>query len=179
MLVAVLFIGGATVDAKTPTRKTTSKTSRTQSKSQSFIITCLLNKEIRGSYNGFMFKSDSKLEAALKKAGFSLKSKKVTKGEIADGTEGDTAPGKDFEYVYTKKGITVKWWSYAYDEAPKDDIKYSMEISFSDSAAKKTFINSVKSNGFKEMSYGSYRDEDQLIEINVNGNKITIDGIWA
>ena len=178
-LLVVTFVAGAiTMDAKTSSTRVSTKTSRTASQSGSFSITCLLHKETQYGNTGFMFNSDSKIEAALKKAGFSLKSKKVTKGEIDDGTEGDTAPGKTIDYVYTKKGITVKWSSYVYDEAPNQPYKDVIEIIFNDNAAKDSFIKSIKSNGYKNDGYGIYRDAADWIYIQVNGKEVTLYGNW-
>lgn len=178
LMIATLFIGGMNADAKTTARKTTVKTSRTQSQSGAFSLTCLMHKKTAYGNTGFMFNSDSKIDAALKKAGFTLKSKKVTRGEIDDGTEGDTAPGKIIDFVYTKEGITVKWSSYVYDEAPNDPYKNGIIINFSNNAAKNAFINSIKSNGYKNDGYGTYRDSADWIYIQVNGNEITLEGNW-
>ena len=175
LLAVSLLAGGMAMDAKTPGGKATAKTSKTHSQSGAFTLTCLLHKENR---SGFMFNSDSKIEAALKKAGFSLKSKNVTRGEIADGTEGDTSPGKIIDFVYTKKGITVEWTSYVYDEAPNNPYKDRIVINFSDSAAKDSFIKSVKSNGYK-LDYGTYVDPNRTIDIKVEGNKVILEGNWG
>lgn len=174
LLVVSLLLGGTLLEAKT----TRSNSSRSSSKSGVFSITSLLHKETHYGNTGFMFNSDSKIEAALKKAGFSLKSKKITKGEIADGTEGDTAPGKTIDFVYTKKGITVEWTSYVYDEAPNNPYKDRIKIIFYDNAAKNAFMKSVTSNGYKN-EYGTYHDAADWIYIQVNGNEVTLDGNWA
>lgn len=178
LLVVTLLAGGTFLEAKTTHSKTSHKTSQSSSKSGVFSITSLMHKETHYGNTGFMFNSDTKIEAALKKAGFSLKSKKVTKGEIADGTEGDTAPSKTIEFVYTKKGITVEWTSYVYDEAPNSPYKDGITIIFYDKAAKNAFMKSVTSNGYKN-EYGTYFDAAQWIYIQVNGDEVSLIGNWA
>ena len=174
-----LLAGCMAMDAKTTSRKTTAKTSSTQSQSAAFSIYCLLHKETQYGNTGFMFNSDSKIEAALKKAGFSLKSKNVTSGEIDAGSEGDTAPGKTIDFVYTKAGITVEWRSYVYDETPNQPFKDWIKINFNDNAAKNAFIKSATSNGYKNDGYGIYHDAADWIYINVNGNEVTLYGNWG
>ena len=168
-LLVVVFLASALIaDAKTTTKA-----------SGAFSLTCLMHKQTQYGSTGFMFNSDSKIEAALKKAGFSLKSKKVTKEEIEDGTEGDTAPGKTIDYVYTKKGITVKWSSYAYDEAPNEYFKNRITINFSDKAAKNAFMKTVTSNGYKNEGYNSYHDAGDWVYIDVKGNEVILEGNWG
>lgn len=183
-LLTILFLGTAiligtpTSDAKTSKKKAKAKTSQNVSQSGSLLITDFLHKENNYGTYGFNFNSDSQIEAALKKAGFSLKSKNVVKGEIEDGCDGDTAPGKIVYFVYTKKGITVEWSSYAYDEAPNNYYKDGIVIYFNDSAAKNAFIKSMKSNGYRN-EYGIYMDAGNMIHINVEGNKVRLYGNWA
>lgn len=178
LLVVTLLLGGFSLEAKTTRSNTSHKTSRTASQSGAFSITCLLHKETSYGTTGFVFNSDSKIETALKKAGFIQTSKKVTRDEIEAGTEGDTSPGKTIDYVYTKKGITVEWTSYIYDHAPNDPYKNFIKIYFSDNAAKSAFIKSIKSNGYKN-EYGIYRDAGDMIHIEVKGNKVLLYGNWA
>lgn len=174
LLVVSLLLGGISLEAKT----TRSNTSRSASQSGAFSLTSLLHKETHYGTTGFMFNSDSKIEAALKKAGFSLKSKNVTRDQIDSGSEGDTAPGKIIKYVYSKRGITVKWTSYVYDESPKDLYKDTIEINFSDNDAKEAFIKSLKSNGYRN-EYGTYRDAGDMIHIEVKGNTVRLYGNWG
>lgn len=179
MLVGAMLLGGMTIDAKTTgSKSTTGKTARTHSQSGAFTIKCLMHKETAYGNTGLMFNSDSRIDAALKKAGFSLKSKKVTRGKIDVGTEGDTAPGKTIHFVYTKDGITVSWVSYAYDEAPNHTFKNAISIHFSNKAAKNAFMNSVTSNGYKNDGYGIYEDAADWIMIEVKGDYISLIGNW-
>lgn len=178
LLVVTLLLGGISLEAKTTRSNTSHKTSRSSSQSGAFSITSLLHKETNYGTTGFRFNSDANIEAALEKAGFSLKSKNVTKGEIEDGTDGDTAPGKIINYVYSKKGITVEWSSYAYDEAPNDLYKDAIKIKFSDNHAKDAFIKSMKTNGYRK-EYEIYRDAGNMIHIEVKGNTVILYGNWA
>ena len=178
LLVVTLLLGGISSEAKTTRSNTSHKTSRSASKSGAFSITSLLHKETYHGTTWFMFNSDSNIEAALKKAGFSLKSKNVTKGEVEVGTEGDTAPGKIINYVYSKKGVTIEWTSFAIDDYPNSFGKDAIKIKFSDNDAKNAFIKSMKSNGYRK-EYGTYTDAGDTIHIEVKGNTVILYGNWA
>ena len=158
MLLSVFIMGGSAVYAqntkvKTPgstSKKKSTSSSRSSNSKKSLSITDFLKKE--QGVNGFAnFKSDSQIESALRKAGFTLTSKKVTKEELEVGTDGeDYAPGKTTKFVYSKNGTRVEWTSYCYDDYPKDDYKDAIVITFSDSASKNAFVSNLKANGYHQ-----------------------------
>lgn len=140
------------------------------------VVTDLLKRE--KGYKGFAdFKKDAQLEAALKKAAFTLVSKKVKKDDIEVGTVGDTAPGKTRDYVYSKEGVKVEWQSYTYDDAPNDDYKDCIAVTFTDNDARSAFIESLLKNGYKKEDR-TYTDPGSMIWIVDKGNVFQLIGNW-
>lgn len=130
LLIGAMMVGGISADAKTPTKKRTSASTTKVATPATLSLSTFSKKQSGSKFREFL--PVDKVEASLKKLGFSCDSRKVTK-------EYDEMMGEEMDIVkfsYSKDGVTITF-----------DNSYT--IKFSDSAKKEAFLGEIKAQGYK------------------------------